>query len=78
MKLNRDADVPSFLLCTDQCAGEVTYTTPEGGCLNLKSQLSKYIFLAAANARSAAFLLSGDIACSMAEDLEVLKPYLTC
>ena len=76
MKLNRDADVPSFLLQTDQCAGDVIYTTPEGDCLNLKSQLSKYIFLAAANAESAVFLLSGEIACSKAEDLEVLRPYL--
>ena len=76
MKLNRDADVPSFLLQTDHCVGDVIYTTPEGDCLNLKSQLSKYIFLAAANAESAAFLLSGDITCSTAEDLEVLKPYL--
>ena len=78
MKLNHTADLPAFLLQTDRCVGDVHYTTPEGDCLNLKSQLSKYIFLAAANARSAALLLSGDIACSMAEDLEILKPYLIC
>lgn len=76
MKLDRNADVPSFLLCTDQCTGDVIYTTPDGDRLNLKSQLSRYIFLAAANAKSAAFLLSGEIVCSAAEDVKILKPYL--
>lgn len=77
MKLKTGADLPAFLLRTDQCPGEVFYVTPEGDRLNLKSQLSRYIFLAAANAESAASLLSGNITCSEPEDLKILQPYLT-
>lgn len=77
MKLKKDVGLPAFLLCVDMCMGEVNYTTPEGDRLNLKSQLSKYIFLAAANAKSAAPLLSGEVECSEPCDLEVLRPYLT-
>lgn len=76
MKLNPNPDLPAFLLQADLCTGDVVYMTPEGDRLNLKSQLSKYIFLAAANAESAVALLSGNIMCSKPEDLEILQPYL--
>lgn len=76
MKLKTGVDLPAFLLQADRCIGDVVYMTPEGDRLNLKSQLSKYVFLAAANAESAASLLSGNIMCSRSEDLEILQPYL--
>ena len=76
MKLKRDADLPAFLLKVDMCPGEVLYTTWEGDCLNLKSQLSKYVFLAAANAKPSSILHSGSITCSESTALETLRPYL--
>ena len=76
MKLKYDVDLPAFLLKVDLCPGEVLYTTQEGVCLNLKSQLSKYVFLAAANAKSSSLLHSGSITCSESTALETLRPYL--
>ena len=63
-----------FLQCVDQCAGEVLYKTSEGDILNLKSQLSKYLFLIAVNAPETAALRCGEISCEP-EDYEILKPF---
>lgn len=76
MKLKLDAALPDFLRQVDACAGEVLYSTPEGDCLNLKSQLSKYIFLAAANGENTS-LPSGQVICTESSDFETLRSYLT-
>ena len=77
MRLRLEISLPEFLRCVDACNGAVQYSTPEGDLLNLKSQLSKYIFLAAANKEGSIILLSGQVICSNSSDLEKLRPYLT-
>lgn len=46
-KLKEHTDMISFLQKVTMCNGTVTFETPDGDVLNLKSQLSKYVFLAA-------------------------------
>ena len=74
MRLKDTVSPADFLRCVDRCAGEVLYKTQEGDILNLKSQLSKYLFLIAVNAPETATLRCGDISCEEA-DLEILKPF---
>lgn len=74
MRLKDNVSPADFLRCVDRCAGEVLYKTQEGDILNLKSQLSKYLFLIAVNAPQAAALRCGDITCEEA-DLDILKPF---
>ena len=77
MRLRLDISLPDFLRCVDTCAGEVVYSTPEGDQLNLKSQLSKYVFLAAVDRKDSAILLSGIVVCSDSTDYNILMSYLT-
>lgn len=74
MKLKNAVSPAEFLQYVDQCAGEVLYKTREGDILNLKSQLSKYLFLVAVNAPETAALRCGEITCS-SDDYEILKPF---
>ena len=74
MRLKDNISSAEFLQCVDQCAGEVLYKTDEGDILNLKSQLSKYLFLIAVNAPEAATLRCGEIICQ-AQDREILQPF---
>ena len=74
MRLKDNVSPAEFLQRVDQCAGEVLYKTSEGDVLNLKSQLSKYLFLIAVNAPETAALRHGDITCEEA-DLDILKPF---
>jgi hypothetical protein len=74
MRLKDNVSPSVFLQRVDQCAGEVLYKTSEGDILNLKSQLSKYLFLIAVNAPAAASLRCGEITCNV-EDHQILKPF---
>ena len=74
MRLKDTVSPADFLRCVDRCAGEVLYKTQEGDILNLKSQLSKYLFLIAVNAPETATLRCGDISCDP-EDLDLLRPF---
>lgn len=74
MKLKATVSPAEFLQRVDQCAGEVLYKTDEGDILNLKSQLSKYLFLIAVNAPESAALRCGEISCGT-EDYEILRPF---
>lgn len=74
MRLKDNVSPSEFLQRVDQCAGEVLYKTSEGDILNLKSQLSKYLFLIAVNAPETAALRRGDISCST-DDYDVLQPF---
>lgn len=75
MKLKNGVSFADFLNQVDQCEGEVFYKTIEGDQLNLKSQLSKYLFLVATNAPEHASLSDGEILFSET-DYELLKEYL--
>ena len=74
MRLKDTVSPAEFLRYVDQCTGEVLYKTQEGDILNLKSQLSKYLFLIAVNAPETAALRHGDITCGES-DLKILMPF---
>ena len=73
MKLKSSVDLIAFLKDVKRCRGEVTFHTPEGDHLNLKSMLSLYIFSAAAG--NTAILEKGDVACADPEDEKLLAVY---
>lgn len=74
MRLKNNVSPAEFLRCVDQCIGKVLYKTREGDILNLKSQLSKYLFLIAVNAPETASLRCGEITCGT-EDYKILRPF---
>lgn len=65
--------MPAFLHAVDSCPDEVIFETPEGDKLNLKSQLSKYLFLTVA--LDARYLETSVIRCT-AEAAEHLSEFL--
>lgn len=75
MTMKEDANLLAFMNAAKACTGEVFYKTDEGDILNLKSQLSQYIFLASAMAGKSK-LPEGKIVCENSEDISVLLPYL--
>ena len=74
MKLNPNADVPSFLLAVQNCTGDVHFTTSEGDNLNLKSAISQFVFAAVVSEQLAA--LNGEILIQCSGDLPILERYL--
>ena len=75
MKLKKGVSTAAFIHCVDKCKKDVFYETMEGDRLNLKSQLSKYLFLVAVNTPNAITLNDGTILCD-AVDFSVLEEYL--
>lgn len=45
MRLRENIKLEAFIQAVSDCQGEVLYRTEEGDCLNLKSALSRFIFL---------------------------------
>jgi len=76
MKLKPSCDLPAFLQTVRQCENDVVFVTLEGDVLNLNSELSKYIFLAAASSPNGAFLPNGTIKCKSKADAVRLQEYL--
>ena len=76
MKLKTEATLVEFLQAAKQCRGEVLYKTTEGDVLNLKSQLSQYIFLAALASDKQTPLPNGEIVCDDETDYQILLPFL--
>ena len=74
MKLKPKVDVMSFLTATKSCAGEVEFHTEEGDCLNLKSELSKYLFAAISGQDE--LMNSGYVICRYEPDYALLGEYL--
>lgn len=44
MKLDSNANIPKFLQAVQSCRGSVTYVSPDGDCLDLKSALAQFVF----------------------------------
>ena len=65
--------IADFSLAVNRCEGEVTYETPGGDVLNLKSELSKYIFLALS--MDADSTKTGTISCSP-QDATLLTEFI--
>lgn len=74
MVLKKNINIRNFLSDVHSCTGEVTYRTLQNDCLNLKSELCKYLFLTAIAAPAA--LENGDVICAKEEDYILLAPYL--
>lgn len=74
MKLDPNANIPRFLQTVQKCRGEVSYTTPEGDHLDLKSALAQFMFAAVIAGESRD--LHGDIGLSEPEDMPILREYL--
>lgn len=76
MKLKNNVSLVDFLRAAQQCSGEVLYKTDEGDVLNLKSQLSQYIFLAALSSDHISVLPQGQIHCENEGDYQLLADHL--
>lgn len=73
MKLKEKLDLTAFFDAVRLCEGRVWFRTREGDCLNLKSQLSQYLFVAAWLEPSRP--LDGELTCDRAEDQPLLEPF---
>lgn len=74
MKLKPNVDVTAFLTATKSCLGEVEFYTEEGDCLNLKSELSKYLFAAISGQEE--LMDNGYVVCHNTTDYAQLRDYL--
>lgn len=75
MHLKSDIDLTEFLIAVSSCNGDVLFTTPDGDLLNLKSTLSRYVFVTAA--MHPEMLSDGSIICKKQEDVESLHAFVT-
>lgn len=68
-------DLENFFKQVQKCKGDVHFTTQDGDNLNLKSRLSHYVIMIAANHDG--FLSDGSICCSDETDYDIIKDYVT-
>ena len=72
--LKNETDLAEFVRRVQDCRADVFFASEAGDRLNLRSELSKYLFVTA----SARGLLSnGTIECQNGEDYAVLREFLT-
>jgi hypothetical protein len=72
--LKNETDMAEFVRRVQDCRADVFFVSEAGDRLNLRSELSKYLFVTA----SARGLLSnGTIECENGEDYAVLRDFLT-
>lgn len=74
MPLKQDLDLLTFFRAVDQCHGTVEVTTPEGDCLNLKSQICRFLF--SVDSCRSRILSCAQIRCSDSEDYALLREYI--
>lgn len=74
MKLQPNANIPKFLQAVQRCRGSVTYVTPEGDNLDLKSALAQFVFAAVIAGESEQ--LHGEIKFEDTKDIPSLRGYL--
>ena len=76
MKLKNINNLEQFFETVDKCKGDVYLTTSEGDRLNLKSQLTKYITLAALCHSTVISEMNLEV--SNPEDMPLLMDYSLC
>ena len=64
----------NFLKRIKDCRGEVLFETADGDVLNLKSQLSQFVF--AASFLKPEIVQQAQVRCEEASDYEILREYL--
>ena len=74
MFLKPEIDYGSFLRSVMNCQEDVLFTTEEGDVLNLKSELSKYVF--AVITQNPDLMHRAQIVCRSESDISLLRPYL--
>lgn len=72
--LKSNIDVSEFLKSVRQCQGEVEFHTSEGDILNLKSTLSKYLFIAVST--DPGIFDNGVICCQKDSDYTIIERFL--
>lgn len=77
MTLKSDIKVIDFLKSVNECKQDVWFRTNAGDCINLKSELSKYLFLTAVSTPGKTFYDLGEISCEDPSDYSTLADYLT-
>lgn len=74
MRLIENVDLIKFLQQVKHCREDVLFTTKDGDILNLKSELSRYIFATVATKED--FILKGTIVCRQPADEILLHDFL--
>lgn len=74
MKLRVNCNIENFLKKIKECRSRVTFETPEGDILAMKSSLCQYIFVSLQF--QPALLYGGRIYCEDTDDYEILKDFL--
>lgn len=75
MHIKHSANLLEFLKTVNSCESDVLFTTKDGDVLNLKSELSRYVF--AALTPNTELLYSAVIICKDDRDYIRLEEYLT-
>lgn len=73
MKLKESLDLERFFAAVRQCRGRVTFETPEGDVLNLRSSLCLFLFTAAS--RDGFVHLPGRVLCQDPADEALLAEF---
>lgn len=74
MKLKKGIDFGNFFRQVRCCQGQVWFRTDEGDCLNLKSQLSQYLFIA--TSMDSELPIEGEIICDLETDRQSLSSFV--
>ena len=74
MILRQNTDMVCFLQSVAKCSGDVSFITMQGDHLNLKSELSKYVF--AVVSANPDILKNGQIMVQKEDDAAFLRDYL--
>lgn len=72
--LKGNIEIMEFLEAVKRCRGDVLFQTAEGDSLNLKSQLSEYIFLASALTND--IIQRGEIIIENPADLDYIEKFV--
>lgn len=75
MRIKSNVNLAEFLIAVENCKGEVLFTTQDGDILNLKSVLSRYVFVVAV--KHPELLADGTVICRKPEDTELLRKFIT-
>lgn len=75
MKIRPDTDLKAFMLSVSRCRKDVLFVTEEGDQLNLRSELSRYLFAAVVNHPQ--LLQKGRLEFSDATDALLLAAFIT-
>jgi hypothetical protein len=75
MRLIDSVDLTKFLQTVRSCHKDVLFTTDAGDILNLKSELSCFVFAVASG--NSSIIKQGKIVCQDPNDTRLLKCFLT-